>query len=189
MPYSNAIQKSNRQCIFFREHRSVLLLLFVAIVSSTLYAIYVKEHQGDNVQLVLEGILKSDTSLEAKSYQILEVFVNYFKRYMIVWLLGVSGILLPVGIGVTFLNLFAYGFSMTTFYVFYGLEGIQTVFLNFGLQGVLFCTLLLKLSEYFLQAKQKNTMKLKNEFIVLIYGIAGCLIITIMEFTTNSVNY
>lgn len=130
---------------FFRSKRSVLFLLFLAIVSSTLYVVYL-QRTGE----LPNGYLTSYLTKEAIPFEIRDfiiVFFRYFKRYLLIWLFGCFNFLVPVSLVLAYIYIFSYGFSMTWLYIMLGMNGMWTGVITFGLQGLIMITFILYLIE------------------------------------------
>jgi len=162
--------------------KSVFLLLVLAIVSSTLYAIYLNQHQQMDLAYLEEYLKGSDQYIALDLQSISQVFMTYFKRYLIVWLVGGVAFLAPIAIGISFMELFAYGFSMTSLYLQYGIKGIYIAGSLFILQGVVFCVLLLEIVEIILKRKHFfGTERTKSYGGYLLKGAIGCVLVVLLE--------
>ncbi|MBE6021724.1 MAG: hypothetical protein E7231_00665 [Cellulosilyticum sp.] len=162
--------------------KSVLLLLVLAIVSSTLYAIYLKQHQQMDLTYLEQYLKESDLYIALDLKSISQVFISYFKRYVIVWLMGGIVFLAPAAIGISFMELFAYGFSMTSLYLEYGIKGVWMAGGLFLLQGTVFCVLLLEIVEVILKRKQFFSTEITKSYgVYLLKGVSGCVLVVLLE--------
>lgn len=158
---------------FFKTKKSVLFLLALAIVSSTLYVIYLKHTEQLSTGTLQQYLMKSEAEFETR--YLIRVFVVYFKRCMLVWIMGLFVLMTPLCFALVFLYVFSYSFSIASLYVCFGMKGIVTGMLTFGIQCVLMVSYLLHLEACILKKNQVfGEVERKNypTFILLGAGIA-----------------
>ncbi len=165
---------------FFKTRKSVLLLLVLAIVSSTLYVIYLERTQQLSKEIIKQYLVQKETQFEVKYF--ITVFGIYFKRCMLVWLMGLFTFLIPLCFVLVFLYIFSYGFSIASFYVCFGFQGIWMGMLIFGVQCVIMVSYLLHLEDYILKKNQVfKEMATKSYLSFLFIGIGVVLITALVE--------
>lgn len=167
---------------FIKTKKSVLLLLGLAIVSSTLYAISLKQGHKMNLdyleQYIKESQLHNHLDLKTACF----IFGAYFKKYGLVWILGAIHFLWPLAIGLAFFHIFTYGFSVTAVYLSFGGQGILMSFGLFMIQGIILAVLLLDLSEGIMRKNNLFENDIQPSYYqYLLKGLVGCLIITFIE--------
>lgn len=171
--------------VFLSSKKSVLFLLFLAIISSVLYVIYL-EHMNQLPNEYLEKYLdRVDLSWSLDSF--LAIFFAYFKRYLLVWLFGLVTFMIPIGIVLTYIYIFSYGFSVSWLYVALGIKGMAQAGLVFGTQGIIMTGCLLFLLDRILRkirVFEEETLA-KYSFLLLI-GCIGCVVITSLEMILNT---
>lgn len=169
---------------FFESKRSVLLLLLIAIVSSTLYVVYLERTQQLPYDYLNNYLKNQDKRWEIQYF--ITVFFKYFKKCLWIWLLGVFTFMIPISIALVYVYIFSYGFSIAWLYVAYGLQGLRTGWLLFGGQGVLMSVCLLCLVSDILQTKhvfgQKEGLKY---FVYILRAGAVCGVVTLLEMIVN----
>ena len=176
------MNNKNRWKDFFKERGSVLLLFALAIVSSTLYAIYLKQNQRLELGYLEQYLHDSSVSMKLDIKCGIQIFIGYYKKYLIVWMLGLVSFLTPIVVVGTFLEVFAYGFSIATLYLGYGKEGVLIASCLFVLQGVIINVLLLELLNGILKKNQIfNVHVPKNYGLYLIEGGVGCILVVLVE--------
>lgn len=176
------MEKREAVLAFIKAKKSVLLLLGLAIVSSTLYAISLKQGHKMNLdyleQYIKESHLHNHLDLKAAFL----IFGTYFKKYGLIWIVGAIHFLWPVAIGLAFFHLFTYGFSVAAVYLSFGASGILMALSLFMIQGIILAVLLLDLAEGIL--KKNNIFEEyihPSYYYYLLKGLVGCLIITFIE--------
>lgn len=182
------MENQNRWKDFFSSKKSVLLLLLVAIVSSTLYAIYLKQKHCLDVSYIGQywGASGSWDGLDVEKG--MQVYWIYLKKYLIVWLFGTVSFLWPMVIGITFFDIFAYGFSVTALYLNYGKSGILIAGKLFMIQGIILTVLLLELLDYIIKKNQVfHSITIRSYMLYLVLGGIGCGIIALNEVLINAI--
>lgn len=167
---------------FIKTKKSVLLLLGLAIVSSTLYAISLKQGHKMNLSYLEQYMKESHVHNNLDLKMACLIFGNYLKKYGLVWLIGAIHFLWPLAIGLAFFHIFTYGFSIAAVYLSFGGTGLLMGLSLFMIQGVLLTVLLLDLAEGIW--KKNNILEEilnSNYYFYLLKGILGCLIITLIE--------
>lgn len=168
---------------FVRDKKSVLLLFAFAMVSSTLYAIYLKK-TGDLNSAYIENYLQdTDGVMERDFMSYVRIFCNYYSRYLIAWGMGMVTFFSPLALCFIFGELFSYGFSLTMMYLNYGWNGLFLVAHLFMVQGVLFLVQLLVLGDWIIKkAQMYQDIKKQQYGMLLIYGGVGCGVIAAIEY-------
>lgn len=180
------MENKNVWKIFLKGKKSVLLLFALAVVSSTLYAIYLEKNGQLHLEYVEsylgESNLKNGSDLES----LLAIWGSYFKKYLLVWLLGSVVFLSPIVVAYVFMNGFAYGFSMASMYLVYGKEGVFMAGHLFVVQGLLFMVLLLKLTERIFKKNELFYSADEQGYLsYLLGGVFGCVVISLIEFVIS----
>lgn len=177
------MNNQNTWKIIFKGRKSVLLLCALAMISSTLYAIYLKQHHQLDMTYVNSYVVESVAGSKILDVKYLVVvYMSYIKRYLIIWLLGLVSFLTPLAMLGIFVNNFAYGFSIAAMYLSYGKEGLWMCAHLFVIQGVLFMVLLLKLAEGINDKNQMLGMEGSKSYGVYFFGgVIGCLGIALVE--------
>ena len=158
---------------FFKTKKSVLFLFALAIVSSTLYVIYLKHTEQLSTGTLQQYLMHSETKFEMRHF--ISVFGVYFKRCMLVWIMGLFVFMTPLCFGLVFLYIFSYGFSIASLYICFGMKGILMGLLTFGVQCILMVSYLLHLEACILKKNQvfgEMERKIYPTFILLGAGVA-----------------
>lgn len=165
---------------FFKIKRSVLFLLALAIVSSTLYVIYLEHTKQLSKEMLQYYVMQKEMPFEMRHF--LAVFVVYFKRCLLVWFLGLFAILTPLSLLMVFVYIFSYGFSITSLYVCFGLEGLWMGMLTFGVQCVVMVSYLLHLEDCILKKKHLfGEITQKSYLLFILMGIGIAFITALVE--------
>ena len=165
---------------FFKIKRSVLFLLALAIVSSTLYVIYLENTKQLSSEMLQHYLMKKEIVFEMKHFT--TVFVVYLKRCLLVWFLGVFTILTPLCFLLVFVYTFSYGFSIASFYVCFGLKGMWMAGLTFGIQCVVMVSYLLYLQDCILKKKQVfGEVGQKSYLFLGLMGVGAALMTAFIE--------
>lgn len=165
---------------FFKTKKSVLLLLALAIVSSTLYVIYLKHSEQLSPGTLQQYLGQSEEKFEIQ--YLISVFGVYFKRCMLVWVMGLFVLMTPLCLVLVFLYTFSYGFSIASLYVCFGVKGILTGIVTFGIQCVLMVSYLLHLEACILKKNQVfEEMARKNYPTFILIGAGVALVATLGE--------
>lgn len=167
---------------FFKIRKGVLLLYAVAIIAGTLYAVYLKKNGGIDVGYVQEYLVDSRGQKEMVLEEGIITYIFYFKKYAIVWLLGLISFLLPLVIILAGVNIFEYGFVLTSIYLTFGRSGFIIASRLFVFQGILLMIMLLELVRFVIKRNHIFIAgNMKNYITYLISGAIGCGVITFFE--------
>lgn len=165
---------------FFKTKKSVLFLLALAIVSSTLYVIYLEYTKQLSKEMLQHYLMQKEISFGMKHF--VAVFIVYLKRCLLVWFLGLFTILTPICFLLVFVYIFSYGFSIASFYVCFGLQGIWMGGLIFGIQCVVIVSYLLYLENRILKKKQVfGEIGQKSYLFFGLMGVGAALMTALME--------
>lgn len=168
--------------VFLKKYSSLLVLLGLAIVSGTFYAVYQYKQQMVDWG-ALGRYLESDHHKNAvNDYKYLENFWSYYYKFLVIWILGEVKYLLPLALSSTFLSILAYGYVMTGVYIYYGMPGLLISMKLFALQGVILNAMLVRLNLY--QIKKYGILEEKDRSLkwrYLIEGAIGSILITSIE--------
>ena len=180
------MSNQNEWKTFLKAKGSVLLLFAVAIIGGTLYAIYLKQNHALDMDYIQNYLVdsKSDEGIVFESSLI--TFITYFKKYAIIWFLGIVSFTGPIAIVGALVNIFGYGFSVAALYLVYGTSGLLMAGQLFMIQGIVFAVLLLELINFIMR---KNDISISgasgNYGICLLSGGLGCALITGWEMVLN----
>lgn len=165
---------------FFKLEIGVLILFVFAMISSTLYAIYLlKNNQLPNQYLSEYLEVTADTW---SMHHWLFVFMTYFKRCALVWLMGLFTFMVPFGLALVFIYIFSYGFSITWVVVNFGIYGVGKSIVSFGIQGILMAAFLLCLSSAMIEKNKVFNEEIRMSYpMYLILGAMVCLVVSIAE--------
>ena len=172
---------------FFKVRKSVLFLLALAIVSSTLYVIYLDYTKQLSKEILEHYLIQEEMKFEMRHF--ITASVIYFKRCTLVWALGLFTVLTPLCLMLVFIYIFSYGFSIASLYVCFGLQGMWMGMLTFGIQGIIMLSYLLYLEDCILKKNQVfgervqksyPTFILKGMGIALIAALVESLMLAIM---------
>lgn len=165
---------------FFKAKKSVLLLLVLAIVSSTLYVVYLERTNQLPKEMLEYYLVHKGAKFETKYF--ITVFGTYFKRCMFVWLMGLFTFLTPVCLMLVFLYVFSYGFSIASLYICFGFRGLLTGGLVFGIQCMIMVSYLLHLEDCILK-KNRIVEEIipQNYLSFILIGAGVALITTLVE--------
>lgn len=168
---------------FIRDKKSVLLLFGLAMVSSALYAIYLKKTGGLNAKYI-ESYLQDTNGMSQKDFfAYLRIFISYYSKYLITWGIGVMTFLSPLAICLIFAELFTYGFSLTMMYLCYGWNGLFLATHLFVIQGILFTVQLLILGDWIMKKSRLYQEVKKEKYgLLVLYGGVGCSVIAMVEY-------
>lgn len=167
---------------FFKIRKGVLLLCVMAIIAGTLYAAYLEKNGSVDVGYVQEYLVDSKGQKEIMLEEGIITYIFYFKKYAIVWLLGLISFSLPLVIILAGVNIFEYGFVLTSIYLTFGRSGFIIASRLFIFQGILFTIMLLELVHFAIKRNYIFTVgNMKSYITYLISGVIGCGIITFFE--------
>lgn len=165
---------------FFKTKKSVLFLLALAIVSSTLYVIYLEHTKQLSKEMLQHYLMQKEMQFEVRHF--VSVFGVYFKRCLIVWFLGVFTLLTPLCFMLVFMYIFSYGFAIASLYVCFGFQGLWMGVLTFGIQCVIMASYLLHLEDCILKKNQVfGEMARKSYPIFILIGAGAAIITTLVE--------
>lgn len=158
----------------FKNNKIVLLLFFISIVCSTLYAIYLYNVGQLPVENSLSYLRYGETIEKISLGKIAFTFITYMKRYFAIWVVSIIQLLWPIGFALACFEVFSYGFILANMYLYEGWQGIINAVQFFLVQGVIFSVLLVKL----LSESYRRTSRCWQNLLI---GCVGCLIITLVE--------
>lgn len=165
---------------FLKLQKDVLILFLFAMVSSSIYAIYLLRNNQLPSGYLAEYLFDGTGDFNIK--HVLLVFLMYFKRCMLVWIMGIFSFMVPFALCLVYLYIFAYGFSITWLLVSFGIRGIGVGIMNFGIQGILMIGFLLYLSSAILEKNKVFDEGIRVSYpIYLLLGVVISLIVSIVE--------
>lgn len=164
----------------FKIKKSVLFLFVLTIVSSTLYVVYLEQMGQLSKEMLQQYVIQKGMPFETKYF--LGVFIGYLKKCILVWFLGWFSFFAPLSFVMAFIYIFSYGFSITSLYIGFGLEGVGISLLTFGIQGILMVSYLLYLEDHILKRIQVFKQAEETSYIKAgVIGIGVAFLITIIE--------
>ncbi|MBP3889547.1 MAG: hypothetical protein J6F30_18150 [Cellulosilyticum sp.] len=167
---------------FFKSRKGVLLLCVMAIIAGTLYAVYLKKNGSIDVGYVQEYLVDSKGQKEMVLEEGIITYIFYFKKYAIIWLLGLISFSLPLVIILAGVNIFEYGFVLTSIYLTFGRSGFIIASRLFIFQGILLMIMLLELVCFVIKRNHVFIAgNMKSYITYLISGAIGCGVIAFFE--------
>lgn len=168
--------------LFLKNRSGVLLLFGLSLIGGTLCAILL-EHMNQIKWKEIEDYLAYCQGVnELGISSIVQVFFTYFKRFLMIWLLSGIAFLVPIAMGMIFLEVSVYSFALTSLYIYYGGAGIVIAGKLFLLQAILMIVLLLDLANYlFKRSRVFDQGKMNTYGYCLAKGLGGCLVVTVLE--------
>lgn len=165
---------------FFKLQKGILLLFIFAMVSSSLYAIYLLKNNQLPNQYLSEYLAAGSSTWSTRHW--LFVFIMYFKRCLIVWFMGLFTVMVPFGLCLVYIYIFSYGFSITWLLVNFGVNGIGRSIASFGIQGILMIGFLLCLSSVMVEKNKVFSEQIRASYpFYLILGLGVCIVIATAE--------
>jgi len=165
---------------FFKTKKSVLVLLALAIVSSTLYVIYLERTRQLSKEMIEHYLIQKEVQFEAKHF--ITVFGVYFKRCMLVWVMGLFVFLSPLCLVLVFVYVFSYGFSIASLYVCFGFRGMWMGVITFGIQCMVMVSYLLHVEDFILKKSRVfEEMVPKSYLTYILIGSGAAFMTTLAE--------
>ena len=132
-----------------------LVLFLVGLVAGSLYSISLKNQT--ELFFVLNQITMTPLSHEGNEWALLKESIGIHLIQLIgMWLGGLSKLTFSISL-LIFLGIsFSYGFSVTSFFLLYGMKGIWVNLLLFGLQGLIIVFMGMYIGEHSLRYQQKG---------------------------------
>lgn len=165
---------------FFKMKKSVLFLFVLTIVSSTLYVIYLEQMGQLSKEMLQHYVVQKEIPFEMSYF--LAVFMGYLKKFLLVWFLGWFSFSVPLSFLMIYIYIFSYGFSITSLYIGFGLQGIGISILSFGVAGMMVISYMLYLADYLVKKKQSFEEITQQSYLFLgLIGVGIVWMVSLVE--------
>ncbi len=165
----------------FNQDLFAVLIFILAIISGSIYALYIKD-KDSTIFLMLNNYILMDmkTGFEIEKY--LHTFYHYFKQLFMIWIFGLFAFTLPLSILAFFILAFSYAFTTTCVILTYGSKGIAAAFCIYGLQAVMMLAIGMYLQIIsFRKRYSKSNNLFKDHVIPVMPILAGSCIISLTD--------
>lgn len=158
-----------------------LALFFIGLLSGSLYSISLKDQT--ELFFVLNQMTMTPLAHDGNEWVLLkEACTIHIIQLIGMWLGGLSKLTFIISL-LIFLGIsFSYGFSVTSFYLLYGLKGFWVNLLLFGLQGLIIIFMGMYIGEHSLRYQQKGKEHyLKPYLTVLGYTCISIGVVAVLD--------
>ena len=132
-----------------------LALFLIGLIAGSLYSISLKDQT--ELFFVLHQMTMTPLMREGNEWMLLkESFIIHMVQLIGIWLGGLSKVTFIVSLMIFLGIAFSYGFSVTSFYLLYGLKGFWINLLLFGIQGLIIIFMGMYIGEHSLRYQQKG---------------------------------
>lgn len=159
--------------------KSILLLFGGMIIVSILFCVFLSINHALPIHSIEEYFYVGDEYKNLNYF--ITVFIKYFKKYMIIYIVGSISVLLPLSILIFCVETFSYGFCITYFYILFGGLGLRKAIGSFGVQSLMLELLLIWIISRLIGAKETEKREIKDRVVEWIVGVTVCLLMAFYE--------
>ena len=158
-----------------------LILFLIGLVSGSLYSISLKN--DTELFFALNQLMTTPLAPTENQWNVLKESVSIHIVQLIgMWVGGLSKIGFIVSLFIFLVVSFSYGFSITSFFLLYGLKGIWINFLLFGIQGLMIIFMGMYVGEHSLRYQHKGREQyLKAYLKVLGFTCIGIVVVGLID--------
>ncbi|WP_069997445.1 hypothetical protein [Cellulosilyticum sp. I15G10I2] len=171
---------------YFTNDVIVVALFILAIISGSVYALYIKDRDS-SVFLMLNNYILLDAKTSFQIEKVLSSIYGYFKQLIVIWLFGLFAFTLPLSLGAFFIMVFSYAFTTTCIILIYGIKGLMVAVFAYGLQAIIMLAIAMYLG---ISSIRKSSLKVPyvfgNNFLGIIPMAAGSCVIALLDVLTIS---
>lgn len=132
-----------------------LILFLIGLVAGSLYSISLKN--DTELFFVLNQLMTTPLANKGNEWNVLKESVGiHFVQLIGMWIGGLSKIGFIVSLFIFLVTSFSYGFSVTSFFLLYGMKGIWINLLLFGVQGLIIIFMGMYVGEHSLRYQHKG---------------------------------
>lgn len=167
---------------FLTKDTLVVALFVLAIITGSLYALYIKD-KDTAVFLVLNNYILSENKETLVSQKFITGLLGYAKQLLLIWTFGLFRFSVPLSMAVLYGMVFSYAFTTSCMVLIYGIKGLGVAVIVYGLQALIMITIGLYLA--IMSIRRKDDLRRANTLSTYLFEalpiIAGSSVVVLLD--------